>query len=91
MNTFQEIANLYGQNKLEEARQLATIWIESGENEEEAYFWRGKINYRQQKWGEAMNDFGKVLEINQHHQEAKTHWEMASEILAFYHSDLLNP
>jgi TolA-binding protein len=26
------------------------------------YFWRGKINYRQQKWGEAMNDFGKVLE-----------------------------
>lgn len=52
---------------------------------------RGQLYYRQNKWGEALNDFNKVLKINPEHHEARQFVEMVQEILEFRYKDIYNP
>jgi tetratricopeptide (TPR) repeat protein len=52
---------------------------------------RGKIFYKMQRWGDAMNDFAVVLDFDPNNKEAKTGLEMAKGILAYYTPDMFNP
>ncbi|HCY42163.1 MAG TPA: hypothetical protein DHV48_12545 [Prolixibacteraceae bacterium] len=57
----------------------------------ESFLLRGRIHYRMQKWGDAMNDYYSVLELDPHNQEAKSGLEMAKSILGYFTPDMFNP
>lgn len=52
---------------------------------------RGQAYFRRNEWGKALNDFGRVLEIEPKHTEAQQLKEMIYEILQFRYTDLYNP
>jgi nicotinate-nucleotide adenylyltransferase len=52
---------------------------------------RGRIHYKMQNWGNAMNDYASVLDIYPDNQEAKSGMEMAKSILGYFTPDMFNP
>lgn len=52
---------------------------------------RGKLHYRFNEWGAALNDFNRVLQIDPAHAEARQFVQMVQEILAFRYKDIYNP
>ena len=57
----------------------------------EALMERGRLHYRRNRWGDALTDFGRVLELQPDHTEARQMREMIYEILQFRYTDLYNP
>ena len=57
----------------------------------EALMERGQLHYRRNEWGAALNDFGRVLELQPDCTEARQMREMIYEILQFRYTDLYNP
>ena len=82
---------LFQQNKLEQALAILNRCIQENSLNDQALLVRGKVNYKQQKWGEAMNDFAAVLEIDPENPEAKSGLQMAKNILGYFTPDLFNP
>lgn len=60
-------------------------------NSAEANFLKGEAFYKSQKWGEALNSFQKVLEIDPENKNARAYVDMVNNILNFYHKELYNP
>ena len=52
---------------------------------------RGKLHYRRNEWGAALNDFNRALALDKEHTEARQYVEMVQEILQFRYTDLYNP
>lgn len=52
---------------------------------------RGRLHYRRNEWGAALNDFGRVAELRPDCTEALQMREMIYEILQFRYTDLYNP
>ena len=75
------------------ASQIALLTTRITEEPENAelYLERGKLHYRQNEWGNALNDFNQVLHIVPTHLEAKQFSEMVREILEFRYKDIYNP
>ena len=57
----------------------------------EALMERGRLHYRRNSWGEALNDFGRVVVLQPDNTEARQMREMIYEILQFRYTDLYNP
>ena len=57
----------------------------------EALMERGRMHYRRNRWGDALNDFGRVAELRPDHTEARQMKEMICEILQFRYTDIYNP
>ena len=57
----------------------------------EALMERGRLHYRRNEWGDALNDFGRVSELQPDNTEARQMKEMICEILQFRYTDLYNP
>lgn len=55
------------------------------------YTARGKLHYRLNRWGDALNDFNRALRIDPDFTEAHQYAEMAQEILEFRYKDIYNP
>ncbi len=68
-----------------------TAQIESQPEDAALYVERGKLHYRHNEWGAALNDFNRALKIDATHEEARQYVEMAQEILAFRYKDIYNP
>ena len=51
----------------------------------------GKLHYRLNEWGAALNDFNRILQIDADHVEARQFVDMIQEILAFRYKDIYNP
>ncbi|MBE6181149.1 MAG: nicotinate (nicotinamide) nucleotide adenylyltransferase [Rikenellaceae bacterium] len=75
------------------ATQIATLTARIAENPQDhaLYLERGKLHYRQNEWGSALNDFHQVLQIDPDHIEAKQFSEITREILEFRYKDIYNP
>lgn len=82
---------LFQQNNLEQSLAILDRCIQRNSLDYQAILLRGKIKYKQQKWGEAMNDFASVLEIEPENPEAKSGFQMAKNILGYFTPDLFNP
>ena len=52
---------------------------------------RGKLHYRLNEWGAALNDFNRARHLDPDHVEARQFVEMIEEILAFRYKDIYNP
>ena len=88
---FEQIRNLIEGNRLEEASALLTVALNADDRQAELYFLQGQIAMKHAKWGSAINDFHRVLEINPHYPGVHSRIEMAQSILGFFNPDLLNP
>ena len=55
------------------------------------YIERGRLHYRMGEWGPALNDFNRVLALDDSHVEARQFARMVQEILEFRYKDIYNP
>ena len=91
MEQLKKIEELYELNKFDEALNIIDEFLKDHPKDEQLHFWKGKIHYKKQEWGLAINEFNIVLEINPDNQEAKTSAELANAILGYYTPDMFNP
>lgn len=85
------IESYFQSNQMDEAGHLLEELIKTDASNEELYFWLGKVYYKKQEWGSAINAFQKVLEINPEHADAKSQIDMAYNILGYFNPDMFNP
>jgi regulator of sirC expression with transglutaminase-like and TPR domain len=86
-----ELKQLVDQNELSRSLDILNERILSDSNDAQAFQLRGRIHYKMQNWGEAMNDFSVVLELEPDNPEAKSGFEMAQNILGYFTPDMFNP
>ena len=86
-----ELKQLVDQNELSRSLDILNQHIMSDPNDVPALQLRGRIHYKMQSWGEAMNDFSSVLELEPDNPEAKSGFEMAQNILGYFTPDMFNP
>ncbi|MGE4587868.1 MAG: tetratricopeptide repeat protein [Mangrovibacterium sp.] len=85
------IERLFREGRLSAAEKSIAIGLEAEPHLACLHFWRGKVHFRKQEWGKAINAFQRVLEIDPHYPEAREQMEMARSILDFYTPDMFNP
>jgi cytochrome c-type biogenesis protein CcmH/NrfG len=88
---FQRAQQLFEQNNLVESMEVLNQVISDNPIDCQSVLLRGKIYYKSQQWGNAMNDFASVLEIEPGNQEAKSGLQMAKNILGYFTPDMFNP
>lgn len=86
-----EALKLFEQHELVNALGMLNALILKDNENVQALNLRGRIYCKMQKWGDAMNDYATVLEIDPHNQEAQAGWEMARNILGYFTPDMFNP
>ena len=86
-----KISVLYSEHQMAEAEALIEELLQTDEKNDELYFWLGKVFYRKQEWGKAINAFNKVLELNPEHPDAQSQIDMANNILGYFTPDMFNP
>ena len=88
-NSLAVIEDLLKNEKTQQARKL---FEKLGEQNTVRYFLlKGKIEQKYQNWGEAINAFNRVLEIDSQNTEAANNLQLIKNILNFWNPDLLNP
>lgn len=86
------IAYIKGQGLWTWARKISTLTAALSQQESaDLYIERGKCYYRQNEWGNAINDFRKAEELQPDRVEARQFREMVEEILEFRYKDIYNP
>jgi hypothetical protein len=86
-----ELKQLVEQNELSRSLEILNELILADRNDVSALQLRGRIHYKMQNWGGAMNDFSSVLEMEPDNPEAKLGFEMAQNILGYFTPDMFNP
>lgn len=86
-----EAKRLFEQNALNKAIEILNEIILVNSSDIQSLLLRARICYKMQKWGDAMNDYSSVLEIDPENQEAKSGIEMAKNILGYFTPDMFNP
>lgn len=86
-----EAKSLFEKNDLTSSLEAISRFIVQDKKNEEALLLRARIQYKMQRWGDAMNDYYTVLEINPQNREAKSGVEMAKSILGYFTPDMFNP
>ena len=61
------------------------------ENSSDALFLKGEIYFKLQRWGEALNQFSRLLEKSPADSKAQSYCLMIQNILGYYHKDMYNP
>jgi len=86
-----EIRELLDKNCLDKAEKLICDKIEADASAAELFYLKGQIYMKRQEWGNAINAFNQVLEIDPDYPGAQNQIEMARSILGFFNPDLINP
>lgn len=75
------------------AAMIETLTDRLGEDPENTQLLtaRGKLHYRLNRWGDALNDFNRALTLDPGSTEARQYAEMVREILEFRYKDIYNP
>jgi tetratricopeptide (TPR) repeat protein len=82
---------LLEQNELDKSVEILNQLISENESDIHALNLRARIHYKMQNWGNAMNDYTAVLEIDPANAEAKSGLAMAGSILGYFTPDMFNP
>ena len=89
INKIQTIVDLLEQEQTEKAKE-EFLKIEP---EETSVYWmmKGKLEQKFQNWGEAINAYHKVLEIDDENAEAKNNLHFIQNIINFWNPEMFNP
>ena len=82
---------LFDQNELSRSLETLSSIIQIDKNNGSALLLRARIHYKMQNWGDAVNDYCSVLEIEPENKQAKTGIDMAKSILGYFTPDMFNP
>ena len=82
---------LFEQDQLGDTLEIVNEIILNSNDNCDAFLLRGRIHYKMQKWGDSINDYYAVLELDPENQEAKSGIEMAKSILGYFTPDMFNP
>ena len=78
--------------KLEKAQEAKALFLKIEPQENQNYYLlKGAIEQKYQNWGEAINAFNRVLEIEPDNEEAKNNLHLIQNILNFWNPDMFNP
>ncbi|AHW62258.1 hypothetical protein SAMN05444285_1264 [Draconibacterium orientale] len=88
-NSLKVIEDLLKTEKAEQARKLFEELEE--QNSVRYFLLKGKIEQKYQNWGEAINAFSRVLDMEPGNTEAINNLHLIKNILNFWNPDLLNP
>lgn len=80
-NQLEKAVKLFNDYKLEESRELLEVLIKENNANELALLTLAKIHTRTQNYGEALNLFNRVLEIDANNSEAITGMQLIKNIL----------
>jgi predicted Zn-dependent protease len=86
-----EASQLFEHNELGKAREMLDQLILENPADIQLILLRCRIFYKMQKWGDAMNDYAAVLELEPENAEAKSGLEMSKNILGYFTPDMFNP
>lgn len=86
-----EAKALLDQNELAGSLEKVSEIIRNNGLNPDAFLLRGRIHCKLQNWGDSMNDYSTVLELEPNNQEAKSGIEMAKSILGYFTPDMFNP
>ena len=76
----------------ENAKEAQTLFFEIIPEETVEYLIvKGKLEQKFQNWGDAINAFSKVIEIEPENIEAKNNLQLIQNILNFWNPDMFNP
>ena len=81
MNNIEKAEELFRNYKLDESREIIDDILESDPNNLKALIILGKIHSRSQNYGEAMNFFNRVLELDTDNQDAIVGIKLIKNIL----------
>ncbi len=75
------------------ARRIAALGaaLAAEPGDTESLLERGRLHFRLNEWGPALNDFNAVLRVDPGHKEAQESVDMIQEILTFRYKDIYNP
>lgn len=88
---FKEAQRCFKNNELSRAMEILNEYIPENTSDYQAVLLRARIHYRMQNWGDAINDYALVLDIEPDNPEAKSGMEMARNILGYFTPDMFNP
>ncbi|MCG6188364.1 hypothetical protein [Maribellus maritimus] len=85
----QFVLDLIKREKTEEAREE----FKKIETVETVEYWmiKGKLEQKFQNWGEAINAFNKVLDLDENNQEAQNNLHFIQNIINFWNPEMFNP
>lgn len=87
-----KLNNIFELLKSEKAIEAREKFNEVVETDSVDYFLlKGKLEQKFQNWGEALNAFSRVIEIDPQHVEAQNRLEIIKGILNFWNPEMLNP
>jgi tetratricopeptide (TPR) repeat protein len=90
-NLLDEARALFDKHELPDSLNLVNEYLATGKNNIDALLLKARILYKLQRWGEAMNEYHAVLDIDPDNKEAKSGLEMAKSILGYFTPDMFNP
>jgi len=82
---------LFELNDLNNSLMKLNEFLQINNNDINAYLLRARIHNKMQSWGNAMNDYYSVLELESDNIEALLGIEMAKSILGYFTPDMFNP
>lgn len=78
--------------KLEKAAEAKALFLKLEAQETVEYFLvKGAIEQKFQNWGQAINAFNKVLELDAENTEATNNLHIIQNILNFWNPEMFNP
>ena len=86
-----EAEKLYTLDNLEACAVLINEVIALEENNVDALILRAKLNYKQQNWGNALNDLNRILDIDPNNGFAENYKQIVLNILTYWNKDNYNP
>lgn len=87
----EEVQIAFENGEYEKCHNSLCDLLEQNQEQPELLFLRAKIYYNWQKWGDALNDLNRVVELDKNHQLAINYKKMVMDILSFWHKDSYNP
>jgi tetratricopeptide (TPR) repeat protein len=90
-NLLDEAKILFDKHELADSLNLVNEYLVSDKNNVDAMLLKARIQYKLQRWGDAMNEYHAVLDIDPENKEAKSGLEMAKSILGYFTPDMFNP
>jgi tetratricopeptide (TPR) repeat protein len=83
------VIDLIKKEKAEDAKNLFALIVP----EESTEYWmcKGILEQKYQNWGEAINAFNKVLEIDSDNKEAQNNLHLIQNIINFWNPEMFNP
>ena len=85
-----KVERVLGEGHAAEALDILNRHIESTPEDDEAYYLRGRVNWKLGRNADAISDYCKAVDLNPSSCAAHA-LDMARNIMDFYNKDLYNP